>query len=147
MSFKSRLREGTLMRILAFYLYKFIFLVIVFLIITLFNPLITKLIGIPVRVTIINLLYFVGISYLIDGAKFLVFQGITKLILDYEKGYFLIDRFLRIFLDTGNNTLYLFIGSILHYLIFLVYVSLFNDFPKEMYFQLNLGSKITKIFG
>jgi hypothetical protein len=134
MSFKSRLREGTLMRILAFYLYKFIFLVIVFLIITLFNPLITKLIGIPVRVTIINLLYFVGISYLIDGAKFLVFQGITSLILDYEKGYFLIDRFLRIFLDTGNNTLYLFIGSILHYLIFLVYVSLFNDFPKEMYF-------------
>ena len=139
MSFKFRLREGTIIRILAFYLYKFIFVLIAFLLITLFNPIISKIIEIPLRVTIVNLIYFVGISYLIDGAKFLVFQGMNCLILDYEKGYFLIDRFLRIFLDTGNNTLYLFIGSILHYLIFLIYVSFFDGFPNEMYFLLILG--------
>jgi hypothetical protein len=132
MSFITRLREGTYIRILVFLLYKFIFLIVTLLTLALLNPLIVKFIGIPFRISVLNLFYFFGISSLIDIAKYLVFQGILYFNSDYEESYFWTDKILRIFLDTGNNTIYIFVGSILHYLLFLVYVGFFDKIPKEM---------------
>ena len=139
MTYFLKLREGTIIRLLVYFIYKIIFLIITFLILTLMNPLIFKVIGFSFNISVINLLSFYGISNLIDIAKYLVFQGKLIIIKDYEECYIWTDKLLRLFLDTGNNTLYLFIGSILHYLLFLIFISFFADVPNEMYILSKLG--------
>ena len=131
MSFVKKLREGTIIRILVFFMYKLIFLLSTFLLLTLMNSFVEKFTGFPLNISVINLLSFIVISNIIDVFKYLVFQGKILLTPDYEEAYFWSDKFLRIFLDTGNNTIYLFIGSILQYILYYLYVAFFIGIPNQ----------------
>ena len=147
MTYISKLREATIIRILVFFMYKIIFITFTFLILTLMNPILIKVLGFTLKLSLINLLSFIAISNLIDIAKYLVFQGKYNIIQDYEESFIWTDKILRLFLDTGNNTLFLFIGSILQYILFLIYISFFFDIPKEMYSFLMIGLNNSKAFG
>ena len=133
MTYFEKLREGTIIRLIVFFMFKLIFITFSFFVLTLMNPIILEVFEFELNISIINLLSFVSIANLIDLAKYLVFQGNLKIIIDYEECYKWTDRFLRLFLDNANSTIYLFIGSILHYLIFLIYISFFANFPLVMY--------------
>jgi len=74
MSFYSKLREGTIIRMLVFFSYKLITFLLIAILLPIFNSLVERIVGFSFRISILKLFWFFVFSCAIDFCEILSFS-------------------------------------------------------------------------